>query len=96
MYFSLLPLPIYIHRVLPPSIYLTTLREGSFLTAFMMTIRAKLTPEVLLSAPRRSAGSPNSSGKLVLYTVSFSMLICHAVLVGDIGRNKLKPTNDTG
>ncbi|KAL1861450.1 hypothetical protein Daus18300_008843 [Diaporthe australafricana] len=35
-----------------------------------MTIRAKLTPEVLLSAPRRSAGSPNSSGKLVLYTVS--------------------------
>ncbi|ROW11194.1 hypothetical protein VMCG_01137 [Cytospora schulzeri] len=37
----------------------------------MMTIRAaKFTPEVLLSAPRRSAGSPNSSGKLVLYTVS--------------------------
>ncbi|ROW01550.1 hypothetical protein VSDG_01975 [Cytospora chrysosperma] len=36
-----------------------------------MTIRAaKFTPEVLLSAPRRSAGSPNSSGKLVLYTVS--------------------------
>jgi hypothetical protein len=37
----------------------------------MMTIRAKLTPEVLLSAPRRSAGSPNSSGNLVLHTVSF-------------------------
>lgn len=38
---------------------------------FMMTIRAaQFTPEVLLSAPRRSAGSPNSTGKLVLYTVS--------------------------
>lgn len=36
----------------------------------MMTIRAKLTPEVLLSAPRRSAGNPNSSGKLALHTVS--------------------------
>lgn len=78
-----------------PSIYLTTLREGSFLTAFMMTIRAKLTPEVLLSAPRRSAGSPNSSGKLVLYTVSFFVLICHAVLVGDIRRNNMK-RNNTG
>lgn len=49
----------------------------------MMTIRAKLTPEVLLSAPRRSAGSPNSSGKLVLNTVS-SVLLCHAVLEGDM------------
>lgn len=38
---------------------------------FMMTIRAaKFTPEVLLSAPRRSPGSPNSTGKLVLHTVS--------------------------
>lgn len=37
----------------------------------MMTIRAaKFTPEVLLSARRRSAGSPNSLGKLILYTVS--------------------------
>ncbi|CAN8099018.1 unnamed protein product [Discula destructiva] len=37
----------------------------------MMTIRAaKFTPEVLLSAPRRSAGHPNSTGKLVLYTTS--------------------------
>lgn len=46
----------------------------------MMTIRAKLTPEVLLSAPRRSAGSPNSSGKLALYTVSELSLssICRA------------------
>lgn len=37
----------------------------------MMTIQAaRFTPEVLLSAPRRSAGIPNSSGELILYTVS--------------------------
>jgi hypothetical protein len=36
-----------------------------------MTIRAnKFTPEVLLSAPRRSAATPNSSGTLALFTVS--------------------------
>ncbi|KAI8632039.1 prolyl oligopeptidase [Xylariaceae sp. FL1651] len=36
-----------------------------------MTIRAtKFTPEVLLSAPRRSAAVPNCTGKLALYTVS--------------------------
>jgi hypothetical protein len=36
-----------------------------------MTIQAShFTPEVMLSAPRRSAGIPNSSGELVLYTVS--------------------------
>ncbi|KAL3419224.1 prolyl oligopeptidase [Phlyctema vagabunda] len=36
-----------------------------------MTVRAhKFTPEVLLSAPRRSAASPNPSGTLALYTVS--------------------------
>ena len=36
-----------------------------------MTIRAnKFTPEVLLSAPRRSAATPNSDGTLALYTVS--------------------------
>ncbi|KAJ9157411.1 Prolyl oligopeptidase [Pleurostoma richardsiae] len=36
-----------------------------------MTIQAaKFTPEVLLSAPRRSTGSPNSTGELALYTVS--------------------------
>ncbi|KAF4510727.1 hypothetical protein G6O67_002597 [Ophiocordyceps sinensis] len=36
-----------------------------------MTIQAAhFTPEVLLSAPRRSAGVPNSTGELVLYTVS--------------------------
>ncbi|KAI5466794.1 Alpha/Beta hydrolase protein [Mariannaea sp. PMI_226] len=37
----------------------------------MMTIQAlRFTPEALLSAPRRSAGVPNSTGELVLYTVS--------------------------
>lgn len=37
----------------------------------MMTIQAeKFTPEVLLSAPRRSPGVPNATGELVLYTVS--------------------------
>jgi hypothetical protein len=36
-----------------------------------MTIRAsKFTPEVLLSAPRRSAGIPNSDASKVLYSVS--------------------------
>ncbi|PHH88205.1 hypothetical protein CDD83_7840 [Cordyceps sp. RAO-2017] len=36
-----------------------------------MTIQAvRFTPEVLISAPRRSAGVPNSTGELVLYTVS--------------------------
>ncbi|KAK4129285.1 hypothetical protein N657DRAFT_609457 [Parathielavia appendiculata] len=36
-----------------------------------MTLTAtKFTPEVMLSAPRRSAGIPNPSGKLALYTVS--------------------------
>jgi hypothetical protein len=36
-----------------------------------MTIHAtKFTPEVLLSAPRRSAGVPNSKGSKVLYSTS--------------------------
>ena len=36
-----------------------------------MTIRAaKFTPEVLLSAPRRSEGIPNSDASRVLYSVS--------------------------
>lgn len=36
-----------------------------------MTIRAnKFTPEVLLSAPRRSAAAPNRDGTLALFTVS--------------------------
>lgn len=36
-----------------------------------MTLKAtKFTPEVMLSAPRRSPGVPNPSGTLALYTVS--------------------------
>lgn len=36
-----------------------------------MTIRAnKFTPEVLLGAPRRSEGNPNSNGSQVLYSIS--------------------------
>ncbi|EWY94252.1 hypothetical protein FOYG_07073 [Fusarium oxysporum NRRL 32931] len=37
----------------------------------MMTRQAtRFTPEVLISAPRRSTGVPNSTGELVLYTIS--------------------------
>lgn len=40
----------------------------------MMTRQAtRFTPEVLISAPRRSTGVPNSTGELVLYTVSWSL-----------------------
>ena len=36
-----------------------------------MTIKAtKFTPEVLLSAPRRSAGLPNSDGSRIIYSLS--------------------------
>lgn len=41
------------------------------LTPNTMTVRARMfTPEVLLSAPRRSAGVPNADGTAVLYTTS--------------------------
>lgn len=41
------------------------------LALLAMTIKAaKFTPEVLISAPRRSAGVPNPDGSKVLYTVS--------------------------
>ncbi|KLU87712.1 hypothetical protein MAPG_06706 [Magnaporthiopsis poae ATCC 64411] len=36
----------------------------------MTVVATKFTPEVLLSAPRRSAGSPNLSGKKILFTAS--------------------------
>lgn len=35
-----------------------------------MTMAEKFTPEILLSAPRRSSASPNSAGTLAVYTVS--------------------------
>jgi len=41
------------------------------LLSLAMTIKAnRFTPQVLLSAPRRSAGVPNADGSLVLYSVS--------------------------
>jgi Tol biopolymer transport system component len=44
-----------------------------------MTIRAtKFTPEVLLSAPRRSAGIPNPDGSKILYSVSTYSFVEHA------------------
>lgn len=61
---------IYIYASTSLSIHPNLLAAGCT-QHFMMTIRAaKFTPEVLLSAPRRSPGSPNSTGKLVLHTVS--------------------------
>lgn len=39
-------------------------------TLSKMTIAEKFTPEVLLSAPRRSSASPNSAGTLAVFTVS--------------------------
>jgi hypothetical protein len=36
-----------------------------------MTVRAKkFTPEVMLSAPRRSSGAPNDEGDKIVYTIS--------------------------
>jgi hypothetical protein len=42
-----------------------------------MTIQSRFTPEVMLSAPRRSPGVPNPKGNLILYTV----MIIHAGVV---------------
>jgi len=41
----------------------------------MTKMATKFTPEVLLSTPRRSAGSPNPTGELVVFTVSFHDLV---------------------
>ncbi|KAI5272283.1 alpha/beta-hydrolase [Aureobasidium subglaciale] len=47
-----------------------------------MTVRArKFTPEVLLSAPRRSAGVPNADGTSILYTTSTYSFDSHAKTV---------------
>jgi hypothetical protein len=44
-----------------------------------MTIRAKkFTPEVLLSAPRRSSAIPNQEGTLALFTVSTYSFSSHS------------------
>jgi hypothetical protein len=47
----------------------------------MTLIATKFTPEVMLSAPRRSAAVPNSSGTLALYTVQAPSLCAVAVLI---------------
>ncbi|KAG6001218.1 hypothetical protein E4U43_001387 [Claviceps pusilla] len=39
---------------------------------------ARFTPEVLLSAPRRSSGVPNSTGELILYMVSVYSFETHS------------------
>ncbi|KAH8586327.1 dipeptidyl-peptidase-like protein V precursor [Bisporella sp. PMI_857] len=61
-----------------------------------MTIRAnKFTPEVLLSAPRRSAAVPSPDGKLALYTVSTYSFESHSktseIRVIDIRTGQSKP-----
>jgi hypothetical protein len=44
-----------------------------------MTVRAnKFTPEVLLSAPRRSAAIPNADGTLALFTLSAYSFSTHS------------------
>ncbi|KAI0482832.1 prolyl oligopeptidase [Xylariaceae sp. FL0804] len=44
----------------------------------MVVVATKFTPEVLLSAPRRSAAVPNCTGKLALYTVSQYSFVSHS------------------
>ncbi|KKY27519.1 putative oligopeptidase family protein [Diplodia seriata] len=66
-----------------------------------MTIKAaKFTPEVLLSAPRRSAGVPNADGSKVLYTVSTYSFADHAstaeVRVLDVASGESTVVSDNG
>jgi hypothetical protein len=58
---------------------LTFHRRAFLLYSITMTIRAsKFTPEVLLEAPRRSQGLPNSDASKVLYSVSTYSFSKHA------------------
>lgn len=51
----------------------------TLLTSLTMTVKAlKFTPEVMLTAPRRSAGVPNSNATQILYQVSTYSLEKHA------------------
>lgn len=51
----------------------------ALLTTLTMTVKAlKFTPEVLLTAPRRSAGVPNSNATQILYQVSTYSFEKHA------------------
>jgi hypothetical protein len=58
----------------------TVLRQPFFFyTLVAMTIRAsKFTPEVLLAAPRRSEGIPNSDASKILYTIGAYSFSEHA------------------
>jgi hypothetical protein len=67
-----------------------------------MTVRAKkFTPEVLLSAPRRSPATPNPAGTLALFTVSTYSFQFHSktseIRVLDIktGQSKLLSSDGT-
>jgi hypothetical protein len=54
------------------------LRALGLLATLTMTIKAaKFTPDVLLTAPRRSAGVPNSDGSKILYQISPSSFADH-------------------
>ena len=64
-----------------------------------MTIRAaKFTPEVLLEAPRRSEGIPNSDATKVLYSVSTYSFAEHAkkseIRVLDVGSQQTSLVTD--
>lgn len=66
-----------------------------------MTIKAaKFTPEVLLSAPRRSAGVPNADASKVLYTVSTYSFADHSstaeVRVLDVASGESTVVTDNG
>jgi hypothetical protein len=51
----------------------------ALVATFTMTVKAlKFTPEVLLTAPRRSAGVPNSNATQILYQVSTYSFTTHA------------------
>ena len=55
---------------------------------------SRFTPEVMLSAPRRSPGVPNSTGELILYTASWRpyQLIIEGVTYADRSR-RIHSTN---
>lgn len=67
-----------------------------------MTVRAnKFTPEVMLSAPRRSAATPNSAGTYALFTVTTYSFDSHTrtseirILNIETGQSKVL-SNDLG
>ena len=62
--------PVFPRRNIPYMFSEKSTKRFTASSPASMTIQAaKFTPEVLLSAPRRSAGVPNSTGELALFTV---------------------------